>query len=501
MGFNLLAFAGGAAKGLSEEMDKAEEEAKTYALASTKTMHERYAKLVKDNRELVDSASADLDIIKANYVGNAAFSEQQMYQIGINPAVRAQLVKAVTDKDVDLSTLSASQIIKMTEDNIPGTAKDRIAQAYKIPSMVATKADDLKKTGFFEGFGDRAGKTAAQKYANVVGVPLEQMQGAMQEQVKPVGTAEFDLSVLRSPKSTEAMQDLAQVAVVQAGIKFGPESQEYKDAATRLSVVNKYAPAVADTLEKRANRLNVAVLDEKDPAKKQELAAQLLSTQTAIKGHAAAISSKTDEDKQKAYSKIKTSALDYANNRMQNDVGASWRKFVEFKTIKLDDGTVHISTTKKQDMPLEEQQKMFKAEQGYMKESLVANEYIVDGVPMYDSVQELMNNYNLGGAGAAPANPKGLGARKPVAGSMTPKDEWVQAVPGRTDEQYDQAMKDRAATPMAVAPTPLAKPASPVAPVKRTIVEERAIANDAIRQGANADQVKKRFKEATGQDL
>jgi hypothetical protein len=45
---------------------------------------------------------------------------------------------------------------------------------------------------------------------------------------------------------------------------------------------------------------------------------------------------------------------------------------------------------------------------------------------------------------------------------MTPKDEWVQAVPGRTDEQYDEAMKARAATPMAVAPTPPAKPASPV---------------------------------------
>lgn len=236
MGFNLLAFAGGAAKGLTEEIDKAEEEAKTYATTSTKLMYDKYNKLTADNKELITAASNDLDVIRANFKGKASFTPQQEYQIMLNKPVREQLVKAATDKTIDLSTLNASQIIKMVEDNTPGTAKDRLEQAYAIPKILDQRAKESEKTfgGFMRSFGERAGETAAQKAAAALGVPLEQMRGAMQPQVTPKGTAEFDLSAVKPAKTFEQQQDAAKLAYVNAA-KAG-DSAKMKEAATDLAV-------------------------------------------------------------------------------------------------------------------------------------------------------------------------------------------------------------------------------------------------------------------------
>jgi hypothetical protein len=439
MGFNLLAFAGGAAKGLSEEMDKAEEEAKTYALASTKTMHERYAKLVKDNRELVDSASADLDIIKANYVGNAAFSEQQMYQIGINPAVRAQLVKAVTDKDVDLSTLSASQIIKMTEGNIPGTAKDRIAQAYKIPSMVATKADDLKKTGFFEGFGDRAGKTAAQKYANVVGVPLEQMQGAMQEQVKPVGTAEFDLSSLKGKKTFAQMQDDAKIAYVNAS-KTGDEAG-IKKAAGELAVFEATKTNLKqeqiDWAEQKAGLRFKLLKGDKEAGKQLDRMIAIEALEDKKKGG-------DGEGKVPSLGTLNSFARDAGSRAVDAVFGK--KLGADLARTSMADGTLSLNYIGTDRAKLAEVEKV-----------------------RADAVTSAL--------------------------SLFPDNRDVQAI------KKSYVMPNMPADPTPAAPAKPTLPAPAAAPAKLNVGQERAIANDAIRQGANADQVKKRFKEATGQDL
>lgn len=201
MGFNLLAFAGGAAKSISQEIDKREEEAKAYALNSTKMMHERYTKTLDSNRQQLSSIEEDLSTIRSNFPGK--FSEAQLYHIGISNSQRKQLVDAAKDPNIDKSLLDASQIAKITEDNPSrGTAMDRIRQAYEIPSVIAAKAAEVKSTGFLSSFGERAGATAAQKYAGMTGVSLEQMRGA-QDWKAPTSTAEFDMTFLKSPKTTE----------------------------------------------------------------------------------------------------------------------------------------------------------------------------------------------------------------------------------------------------------------------------------------------------------
>lgn len=210
MGFNLLAFAGGAAKSLTEEIDKREEEAKLYALNSTKMMHERYTKTLESNRQQLSSIEDDLSVIRSNFPGK--FSEAQLYNIGISNSQRKQLVEAARDPNIDKSLLDASQIAKITEDNTPGTAIERIRQAYTIPSVIAAKAAEVKESGFLSGFGERAGTAAAQKYAGMTGVSLEQMRGA-QDWKAPTSTAEFDLTSLVKDKTLPEQLVAASTAV------------------------------------------------------------------------------------------------------------------------------------------------------------------------------------------------------------------------------------------------------------------------------------------------
>lgn len=237
MGFNLLAFAGGAAKGLTEEIDKREEEAKAYALNSTKMMHERYTKTLENNRQQLSSIEDDLSVIRSNFPGK--FSEAQLYNIGISNSQRKQLVEAARDPNIDKSLLDPKQIVKIIEDNTPGTAMERIRQSYAIPSVIAAKAAEAKESGFFSGFGERAGTAAAQKYAGMTGVSLEQMRGA-QDWKAPTSTAEFDLTSLVKDKTLPEQLVAASTAVAKYA-KLGDTValQKSKDLFKALSIEQK----------------------------------------------------------------------------------------------------------------------------------------------------------------------------------------------------------------------------------------------------------------------
>lgn len=265
MGFNLLAFAGGAAKSITEQIDKQEEEAKVFALNSTKLMHERYTKTLESNRQQLSSIEDDLSTIRSNFPGK--FTESQLYNIGISNAQRKQLVEAAKDPNIDKSLLDTSQIVKVIEDNPSrDTAMDRIRQAYALPSVVAAKAADAKESGFFSGFGERAGAVAAKKYAGMTGVSLEQMRGA-QDWKAPTSTAEFDLTRLVKDKTlpdqlvsagaavAKATKSGDTVALQKAKELFESLSDEKNELDKMLSGDDGYAQ---DLLNKRAKSILVS---------------------------------------------------------------------------------------------------------------------------------------------------------------------------------------------------------------------------------------------------
>jgi hypothetical protein len=98
MGFNLLAFAGGAAKGFTTEVDKAEEEARVRAIESTKMLYTNYAAVKKENKTQEAEAGYVIGKIKAYYPDA---TEDQLYAIAMNKPVADDLVKKLDSKEYD----------------------------------------------------------------------------------------------------------------------------------------------------------------------------------------------------------------------------------------------------------------------------------------------------------------------------------------------------------------------------------------------------------------
>jgi hypothetical protein len=103
MAFNLLAFAGGAAKSVSEKMDTTEKEAKEFALASTKNMYKKYSDRIEEDKVLAKETADDIATIQANFVDGNAFTSEQIAQIAASPSNRKSIVEARKTGTMNLS--------------------------------------------------------------------------------------------------------------------------------------------------------------------------------------------------------------------------------------------------------------------------------------------------------------------------------------------------------------------------------------------------------------
>jgi len=437
MGFNLLAFAGGAAKSITEQIDKQEEEAKVFALNSTKLMHERYNKTLESNRQQLSSIEDDLSTIRSNFPGK--FTESQLYNIGISNAQRKQLVEAAKDPNIDKSLLDTSQIVKVIEDNPSrDTAMDRIRQAYALPSVVAAKAADAKESGFFSGFGERAGAVAAKKYAGMTGVSLEQMRGA-QDWKAPTSTAEFDLSSLKGKKTFAQMQDDAKIAYVNAS-KTG-DAAGIKKAAGELAVFEATKTNLKqeqiDWAEQKAGLRFKLLNGDKEAGKQLDRMIAIEALEDKKKGG-------DGEGKVPSLGTLNSFARDAGSRAVDAVFGK--KLGADLARTSMADGTLSLNYIGTDRAKLAEVEKV-----------------------RADAVTSAL--------------------------SLFPDNRDVQAI------KKSYVMPNMPAEDTPAAPAKPTLPAPAAAPAKLNIGQERAIANDAIRQGANAVEVKKRFKEATGQDL
>ena len=445
MGFNLLAFAGGAAKSITEQIDKQEEEAKAFALNSTKLMHERYTKTLDSNRQQLSSIEDDLSVIRSNFPGK--FTEAQLYQIGISNAQRKQLVDAAKDPNIDKSLLNPEQIAKVIEDNTPGTAMDRIRQAFTIPSVIAAKAAEAKESGFFSGFGERAGTAAAQKYAGMTGVSLEQMRGA-QDWKAPSSTAEFDLTSLKTKKTFAQLQDDAKLEYVKASEANDPDS--LKKAAIKLAVFESTKTNLkqeqVDWAEQKASLRFKALKGDKQASKELDNMIAIEDRENKKKGG-------EGEGKVPSFSALSSFTAQAANRAIDYRYGK--KLGVDLARTVGPDGSVSLAYIGTDRAMLAEVEK-FRAEAANSALSLYPNSR---------DVQTIKASYVMPNL---PAEPTATDKAKPV---LPP-------------------VKGAAATPAAAAPVP-----------KLTIGQERAVANDFIRQGANKEAVAAKFKKTFGVDL
>ena len=259
-------------------------------------------------------------------------------------------------------------------------------------------------TKFF-GPSAESQRKMAEKTAMATGIPESELRSfermpatATVSSMGSVNTEVFKKTP-KQPTSVEDAYNMSQLDMMNAQRDKGVDSPEYKQAKANRDLANTYLATVSESLSKRADRLRNNLIDEPDAAKKKQLSDELAKVEGSIKAHALAISTKdssNDADKKKTYNAIKTSVDDFVNTRMRDEEGASWRKYVDFKTIKMEDGTTYVSRTQKAEMPIEEQRKMFAAERTLAKQALVSNGYVSPtGVPLYNAVAEVMNNRNI----------------------------------------------------------------------------------------------------------
>jgi hypothetical protein len=391
----LLAFLGGAAEGISSEIEKAEKSAKEEAMLRVKRMTETHKEVMEANTKLENELKSEEDWIKTTY--NNATPEQIAY-LQSSPAALQALKKMK-----DPTKVSLSDVISIASGNESNSVvAERITAMPEVADKVAAAVKKQYRSGLggmFDRIGEGAGETAANRYARTMGTDIQTME-ALKPKQRPAQAGTFDVArtLETTPDSVEDMVKAANVARVQAKQKFGEGSAEYKAANETFTSLSGEIEKTDKGLDARANRLNVAILDEADPVKKKALQSELKITQQAIKQHKEATSTSAEkgEDKPKTYGVISRSVDDFVNTRMREDKGFDWRKYVDFKTFT-DPATQQTITsrTQKANLSDEQQRELFAKERELTAQALVTNGYVVNGKPRYNEVAEIMNNRGI----------------------------------------------------------------------------------------------------------
>ena len=278
MAFNLLAFAGGAASAIEEKMDTAEKEAKTFAMASTKNMHDKYMKRIEEDKVLVSEAASDMELIKAHtasMMGGKTLTSEQLEQLSRSPTNRKYFVNAIQGGKVNFGNLDPDQLVKLVANNpAPNVARDRIGQALTLDSTLKdtiTKQTTAKQMGFFDRIGESAGKAAAQKTAMALGTTVEEMQAKLAE-TRPTATATFDFSGVKDRKTSQELADEAKVRAFEARKSGNTEAE--KDALIDYGVITAFGAKPKTEKEKleenKARLTNIAAKGGKEGAAAQK---------------------------------------------------------------------------------------------------------------------------------------------------------------------------------------------------------------------------------------
>ena len=462
MAFNLLAFAGGAASAIEEKMDTSEKEAKTFAMASTKNMHDKYMKRIEEDKLLVSEAASDMELIKSNYAsmsGGKTFTAEQLEQISRSPANRKYLVDSISKGKINFGNLDPEQMVKLVTNNAsPDVARERIGQALTLDTTLKdtlTKQATTKQMGFFDQIGESAGKAAAQKTALALGTTVEEMQAKLAE-TRPTATATFDFSGVKSPKTYETLKDEAQVKFVNA--KKSGDAKALEDASVDLAVF-------------QAMEAKVPTEQSKWAEKKAQLAS------ISVKGGAEGKAAQTELDKM-----VGVEAREAAQKHIK-PAGEGEGKVPALGTLN---SFVKDAGSRAVDM-VHGKQLGKQLSRTQMPDGTMSLQYIGDNPEFAAQVDATRRTAALKALSLYPANNRDVQSILATYDSVAPAVVPEVAPPAKPTLPVI-APKNAPAAPTTAGPKP-------------TIGQERATALDAIRQGANEKAVKERFKATTGQDL
>lgn len=215
----LLAFLGGAAEGVSSEIEKAEKSAREEAMLRVKKLSENYEETRKSNRELENSLKAEKDWITATY---ANATPEQIAYLQSSPAALQALKKMK-----DPTKISLSDVISIASGNESNAvAAERITAMPEVADKVAAAVKQQGRTGFggfIESIAEGAGETAERRFARAMGTDIETLRGTKKLE-RPTVAGTFDMAKTIAPDDFSAIKDKAQVDLLAAQDSKDPQA-------------------------------------------------------------------------------------------------------------------------------------------------------------------------------------------------------------------------------------------------------------------------------------
>jgi len=215
----LLAFLGGAAEGVSSEIEKAEKSAKEEAMLRVKKLSESYEETRKANRELTNELKAEKDWITATY-SNA--TPEQVAYLQSSPAALQALKKMK-----DPTKISLNDVISIASGNESNAViADRITAMPEVANKVATAVKNQYRSGlggFIDRIGEGAGETAERRFARAMGSDIETLQNTKKLE-RPTQAGTFDMAKTIAPDDFNAIKDKAQVELLAAQESDDPKA-------------------------------------------------------------------------------------------------------------------------------------------------------------------------------------------------------------------------------------------------------------------------------------
>lgn len=252
---NLLSFFGGVGKGFLEGVEKAEVNAKEEALLRVKRLTENYEKVKEENGKLSNNLKAEESWIKTYYPD--ATPEQVAYLQGSPDALQA------LKKMKDPTQISLSQVINIKAANEASSVViEDIQNLPKVADAVGNKIKEAMPAyrrgiaGFYDEFGEQAGKTAEMRYARAMGVDVQTME-ALKPMQRPTQAGTIDMAkISEASKGFTEQVDEAKNLMLNAQKSGDPKLIEA--AKVVATSIKKTTDAFSDEEKQFAKTLDAA---------------------------------------------------------------------------------------------------------------------------------------------------------------------------------------------------------------------------------------------------
>ncbi len=276
-------FAGGFAKGLTEQIIKKEEDQAAATAASVASMYHNVQEKRKElGKQKEEYRAVVSELGSFTFKDGAKFNDQQLITLATNPEVAKDIVKRLRD-DPELSTRLTPDFFKAAA-NAPANIKaaDYMEELFKVRAAATEKTKELFNTaskggGLVDQLVAGNGYSQAQKSAAKYGMTLEQLIGYQDVVTKraPSMMGEMDYGQLAKSKTFDQIESDAQVKALNA--KTPEQKQEAANTLAKIKIAKQATAIGGKTTEEdiRSDLANQAQ-DPTKTAQERTLAATLL---------------------------------------------------------------------------------------------------------------------------------------------------------------------------------------------------------------------------------